>query len=115
MGPAWLRRSSRLIASLLLLSSLWQLPHRWQDDQACAPRSEAHDESQHVFTASQAADHAEHCAVCHWTRILKPGETSAASAATTRGATRDLGPFAADWIRDPGSDRLPPRAPPAAC
>ena len=51
MPLAWLRRSSRAVAALVLLVSMWQLPHRGQDDDICAPaQNEAHDESKHVFT-----------------------------------------------------------------
>ena len=53
MPLAWLRRSSRAVAALVLLVSMWQLPHRGQDDDICAPaQNEAHDESKHVFTTA---------------------------------------------------------------
>jgi hypothetical protein len=98
---------------LLLLVSVWQMPHRWQDDDVCLPVAEAHDESKHVYTAPQGAAHDDHCAVCHWTRWLKPVFASTAAATRNPDGRSDLLAFAGETIRDPGSDRLPPRAPPA--
>ena len=113
MRSGWLWRSSRLVATLLLLVSVWQMPHRWQDDEVCLPIAEAHDESKHVYTVPEAAAHEEHCAVCHWTRWLKPLFGSTAALTTASGGRSDLLTFAGETIRDPASDRLPPRAPPA--
>jgi hypothetical protein len=115
MRSGWLRRSSRIVAALLLLTSLWQLPHRWQDDEVCAPVAEAHDESKHVFTAPTAAGHAEHCAVCHWTRWVKPVFAATAAGSGVNGSGAALAPQAAGDLRDPASDRLPPRGPPPSC
>jgi hypothetical protein len=114
MSSGWLRRWARVVAALLLLTSLWQLPHRWQDDELCSPVAESHDESKHVFTAPAGGGHADHCAVCHWTRWVKPVFAASLAVHAARGAGRDLAPYAADSLRDPASDRLPPRAPPTA-
>lgn len=114
MSLAWLRRSSRLVAGLVLLASLWQLPHRAEDDRICAPgAAEAHDESKHVFTAADGAGHQDHCAVCHWLRSIKPGFSSSMLAAVPTDAGRRLIPLTAGGLRDPGSDRRPARAPPS--
>src|SRR5688500_11517296 len=114
MSLAWLRRSARAVAAVLLLVSMWQLPHRAEDDAMCVPAAaEAHDESKHVFTSVADASHPEHCAVCHWLRSLNP---------VIR--TRSLNPVPAEcasgpWmlvsrsLRDPGGDRIPARAPPS--
>ena len=112
MRSGWLRGSSRLVATLLLMVSVWQMPHRWQDDDVCLPAAEAHDESKHVYTAPEAGVHEVHCAVCHWTRWLKPafGSTAPIAPADRRGG--DLFAFAGESVRDPGSDRRPARAPP---
>jgi hypothetical protein len=112
MRSGWLRRSSRLVATLVLLVSVWQMPHRWQDDEVCLPIAEAHDESKHVYTAPQTAAHEDHCAVCHWTRWLKPVFASSATMANAGSRSGDLLTFAGESVRDPGSDHLPPRAPP---
>jgi hypothetical protein len=67
------RRSSRVIAAVLLLAAA-RLPHVAVDDAACVPAAipgyGEHDESQHGFQANVPAG-SEHCAVCHWTRSLR--------------------------------------------
>src|SRR5215203_3866826 len=74
MALAWLRRSSRAVAAVVLLVSMWQMPHLGQDDDICAPaQAEAHDESKHVFTTATAAAGQEHCAICHWVRSMNLG------------------------------------------
>ena len=113
MSLAWLRRSSRALAALVLLSSLWQLPHRSQDDEICAPVAEAHDESKHVFTAAAGAAHQDHCAICHWTRWLKPVFAAATAVTANSGSGGELAPFSSQLRRDPASDRRPARAPPS--
>ena len=113
MPLAWLRRSSRAVAAVLLLVSMWQLPHGAEDDQMCAPlTAEAHDESKHIFTSLGDSDTQEHCAVCHWLRSLnRPFGDAVLVAASGESSSR---PWAAASrsLRDPGSDRIPARAPP---
>jgi hypothetical protein len=114
MRLAWLRPSSRVIAAVLLLTSLWQLPHRAQDDEICVPAAaEAHDESKHVFTNVGAADHQDHCAICHWLRSLKPAFSSGHAVAAPTNPGRRLTASTFGVLRDPGADRLPARAPPS--
>lgn len=67
-----LRGYARTVAAVLVVLSLWSLPHLSLPD-ICVPEgAEQHDESKHVFTAAPAASQTEHCAVCHWMRTLKP-------------------------------------------
>ena len=113
MSLGRLRRSTRLVAAILLLASPWQLLHRSADDEICLPSSEAHDASKHVFTADSGAGHAEHCAICHWTRLLKPDLSVRASAALIDHASADLIAAADAYRRDPSTDQLPSRAPPS--
>ena len=114
MGLAWLRRSSRLIAAVVLLASMWQLPHRAQDDEICVPAAtEAHDESKHVFTAVADYDHRDHCAICHWLRTLKPAYSAGPVATTGADAGLRLAAPASSSLRDPGTGQLPARAPPS--
>jgi hypothetical protein len=113
MRSGWLRRSSRLVAALLLLTSLWQLPHRWGGDGVCAPAAEAHDESKHAYTVPSDQPHQDHCAVCHWTRWLNPMFSAGPAVAINTGAGYDLVPLSPSLLRDPSTDRLPARAPPA--
>lgn len=114
MSLGRLRRSTRLVAAFLLLASVWQLPHRSAGDEVCLPSSQAHDESKHVFTTDTDAGHAEHCAICHWTRWLKP-DLSVRAAAVRIDAAGDE-PFASRTLahRDPSTENLPSRAPPSA-
>ena len=109
-----LRGWTRLVATTLLLVSGWQLPHRSADDQVCLPSSESHDESKHVFTPESDAGHADHCAICHWTRWLKPDLSVRAAGIRADEAGDDLiasDPFAR---RDQSAENLPSRAPPSA-
>lgn len=112
MSLGRLRRSTRLVAAILLLASPWQLLHRSADDQVCLASSEAHDESKHVFTPDMGGGHAEHCAICHWTRWLKPGLSVRAAAIRIDSGGDDLIPASAFAHRDPSIENLPPRAPP---
>jgi hypothetical protein len=78
VSSAWLRRSSRLIAALLLTISVWGLGHKPFAQDLCLPDgAEQHDASKHAFTAEVDLEH-EHCAICHWHRFLRPtfGQTS---------------------------------------
>ncbi|MBA3640193.1 MAG: hypothetical protein M3541_09490 [Acidobacteriota bacterium] len=114
MTLAWLRRSSRAVAALLLLVSMWQLPHRAEDDEICAPGSaEAHDESKHVFTPVGDTAHPDHCAICHWLRSLNPGFSATSSPVAPADAGSRLAARASGARRDPGADCLPARAPPS--
>ena len=112
MSSGWLRRSSPLVATLLLVTTLWQLPHRWQDDDVCAPVAEAHDESKHAYTAPSAQGHQDHCAVCHWTRWMNPVFSAGPAVIADTGSGDDLVPASWFLLRDPSTDRLPARAPP---
>ena len=114
MSLAWLRRSSRAVAAVLLLVSMWQLPHRAQDDEMCGPlTAEAPDESKHVFTAVASSDAQEHCAVCHWLRSMNLGLRTGDLVAVP--AESSTGPWTvvSRSLRDAGADRIPARAPPA--
>ena len=113
MSLRLLRRSSRAVAAFLLLSSFLQLPHPSQSDRFCLPGPEAHDESKHVITSVSDADHSEHCAICHWTRLLKPVFASGSAAPIRSDRSGDLIGFASFAWRDPALAHLPPRAPPS--
>ena len=113
MSLARLRRSSRIVAAVLLLVSAVGLPHRLQADDICVPPGlEEHDESKHVFTPATDADHQRHCAVCHWLRWMKPVFSPSAVSAAQQDSSSDLVQLAATSFRDPASDQLPARAPP---
>lgn len=114
MPLAWLRRSSRAVAAIVLLVSMWQMPHRAVDDEICAPGSaEAHDESKHVFTGVSGAGHQEHCAICHWLRSIDPGRGMGALTGVPVPSDARFFAVVSGSLRDPGSSRLPARAPPS--
>jgi len=105
-------RSSRVIALLLLLVSVWTSSHRQQDDDACVPIVAGEHSSKHAFTAPGLEDD-EHCAVCHWIRALKPAFTGSAIVSTALVQADRLSVPALSAPVSPSSVRLPARAPPA--
>ena len=114
MSLVRIRRSSRVIAAILLAASMLQFPHPSLDDEACTrSRAEAHDESKHVFTSATSPSHPDHCAICHWTRWVKPVFAARPAETLDRGGSGELAASNARVFRDPSADRLPPRAPPA--
>ena len=92
---------------------MWQLPHRRLDDAACAPATEAHDASKHVFAAASPGEHGDHCAICHWTRWFKPGLGDGPHSVVPDGSSAELAGYAAPFRRDHSANRLSSRAPPA--
>jgi hypothetical protein len=107
-------RSSRVIALLLLLVSVWTSSHRQLDDDACLPvLAGEHDASKHAFTAPEV-ENDEHCAVCHWMRALKPAFTASGIVSTALAQADRLSVLALSAPVSPSSVRLPARAPPVA-
>jgi hypothetical protein len=114
MSLGWIRRSSRVIAAILLLTSMLQFPHPSLDDDACSPgAAERHDESKHVFTSVTPTPDQDHCAICHWTRWMNPVFSSGPSVIVDLSARGELAAAMAGILRAPSADRLPPRAPPS--
>ena len=114
MSLGALRSSSRAIALLLIVVSLAGFRHGALDDIACTPGgTEQHDESKHVVTAAARGEHADHCAICHLLRSLKPDLTVSGSAARQPDLTAAIAPREIFNRRDPATDHLPARAPPA--
>ena len=109
---ARLRRSSRVVA-LLLLVSFWGLAHKTGDDLCASDLPQTHDESKHAIGAPSGAD-TEHCAICHSVRTPRRplGTISPVTAPLV-----DRGPVCAPEPlarRAPALDNLPARAPPAS-
>jgi hypothetical protein len=114
MALAWLRRSSRAVAAIVLLVSMWQMPHRAVDDEICAPgAAEAHDESKHVFTTVSGTGHQDHCAICHWLRSIDPGQGQRTLTAVPVASDARFFALVSGSLRAPDSSRIPARAPPA--
>ena len=111
-----MRRWSRVIAVVLLMTAVPATPHFAQDDFACdlaALASAEHDESKHGFRAAGDAAERDHCALCHWSRSLRSPltplgvtVTPAAPAAAEHGVVAAL-------LLSPALENLPARAPPA--
>src|SRR5829696_3719265 len=113
MALAWLRRSSRAVAAIVLLVSMWQMPHRGADDEFCAPgAAEAHDESKHVFTSVSDTGHQDHCAICHWLRSIDPGHGLRAMTAVPVASDTRFFALVSGSLRAPDSSRITARAPP---
>lgn len=111
MALARLRRSSRLIA-LVLLTSFWAVSHRANDDACAAGIFQAHDESKHVIRAPTGGE-PEHCAICHSLRTLRRpfGPIAHLGYLDAYGAVVESAEILP--LRAPALDNLPARAPPA--
>lgn len=106
-----LRRSSRVIA-VLLLASFWSLSHRDVDDACTTGVFETHDESAHAFGAARDTT-PDHCAVCHAARSPRRSFGPAAQLHAPRVPGTVVANSEAVSRRAPALDRLPARAPPA--
>ena len=115
MRSCRLRRWSRVVAFVLLAVSVRPF-HAASDDPGCAwPETvSTRDGGSVLAKASEpSAGTQDHCAVCHWSRLLRSpltgtGLTFAASQATA--ALQSSGP--GDYVAST-HDHLPARAPPA--
>ena len=113
-----MRRWSRVLAVVLLLTAARGVPHLGLDDLACElggyEGSTPHDESTHVLRPAPTDDPQDHCAVCHWARLLRSSRLSltswsvhlAPALAVVTTPSRALTPFSLGG--------LPARAPPLA-
>ena len=107
------RGSAKTVSAVLMLLSLWSLPHRSLPD-ICVPAGlEEHDETKHVFTAAAQGPHSEHCAICHWMRTLKPVFSATPHAGTPLAAGAAVAIRTAPIVNDSALDHLPARAPPS--
>jgi hypothetical protein len=109
-----MRRWTRVVALLLLVASVRPF-HSASDDPGCAwPDAVSTRDGHSVLAKATEASSGtqDHCAICHWTRLLRSpltetGLTVAVSQATT--ALQSAGP--SDYVA-PTHDHLPARAPP---
>ena len=109
-----MRRWARTVALVLLVASA-RLPHLGQDDQLCAgPSSGGSSEASSVLGAgSGAPSQPEHCAICHWTRLLRsPLTVVGISPINVEPPTLVLRGALPAHV-DPVHEHLPARAPPA--
>ncbi len=110
-----LRRWARAVALLLLVASA-RLPHAGQDDEACAALLAvgSSQDGSTLIEGSGAVSQPDHCAICHWTRLLRSpltvvGVTVAAAGPATLVSWRAL-PFHPDPVQQHLSARAPPSA-----
>ena len=107
-----MRRWARAVALVLLVASA-RLPHAAQDDQACASvfgGGASHDQS---ALAAGSASQPDHCAICHWTRLLRSPLTPVGVTTASLGPATVVLRHALPLVVDPDDDLLPARAPPA--
>jgi hypothetical protein len=108
-----MRRWARTVALLLLVASA-RLPHLGQDDRGCAGFvSGGSSEDASAFSvSSDAASQPDHCAICHWTRLLRSPLTVVGICTTTVGPATVVSRGALPLHVDPVNEHLPARAPP---
>jgi hypothetical protein len=116
MSLSRMRRWSRVVAVMLLIAAARGTPHFAQDDIGCdlaILAAAEHDESKHGFRSSGDSGERDHCALCHWSRLLRSpltalgvNVTPAAPAALEQG-------FVAPAPVSPIPEELPARAPPS--
>ena len=109
-----LRRWTRLVALVLLVASA-RLPHLGQDDQACAGLVAAgsSQDASGLIEASGVASQSDHCAICHWTRLLRSPLTIVRVTVASTGPAILVSQRALPVHADPVAAHLPARAPPA--
>jgi hypothetical protein len=109
-----MRRWARTVALVLLVASA-RLPHLGQDDQACASLfSDGASQDNSAFgNGSDPASQPEHCAICHWTRLLRSPLTVVGITTTNVGPATLVLRGALQAHVEPVNEHLPARAPPA--
>jgi hypothetical protein len=109
-----MRRWARTVALVLLVASA-RLPHLGQDVQACASLfSDGASQDNSAFgNGSDPASQPEHCAICHWTRLLRSPLTVVGITSTNVGPAILVLRGVLPAHIDPVSEHLPARAPPA--
>lgn len=107
-----IRSYVRLVAIALLVAAPVAFLHTGQDDVACALAGGAQTDGATVKNTT-AANGAEHCLICHWTRSFRSPFASTAHLESVLVITArvDVSPDAEQCA--PPLDQLPARAPPA--
>jgi hypothetical protein len=109
-----MRRWARTVALVLLVASA-RLPHLGQDDQLCAglTSSGSSQDNSVLGAGSGTPSPPEHCAICHWTRLLRSPLTVVGITTTNVGPATLVLRGAIPAHVDPVTAHLPARAPPA--
>ena len=103
------------VVALVLLAAAVRPPHAAFDDDACSWAGLLRPSgAETALTRGQPdAPAQDHCAVCHWTRLLRSPLTAVSVAVVSNGAPSLLGAAAAQHYTPPADRHLPARAPPA--
>jgi hypothetical protein len=109
-----LKRWSRAVA-LVLLAATVRLSHIAADDAACAPwlSIQPADGGMAVAQDNGVSSASDHCAICHWTRLLRSPLTPLGVLFAASGAARPLERGPQHPYVAPVRPHLPARAPPA--
>src|SRR5690349_24381997 len=109
------RRWTRIVALLLLVASVRPF-HSASDDPGCAwpDAVSSRDGGSALAKATGTATGAQdHCAICHWTRVLRSPLTETGVTVVALSATATLESSGPRVCLAPTHDHLPARAPPA--
>lgn len=113
-----MRRWSRVLAVVLLMTAARGVPHLGLDDLACElgdyEGSTPHDESTHVLRPAPKDVQQDHCAVCHWARLLRSSRLSLTSWSVHLAPALAVVPTTPRAFTPFSLDGLPARAPPLA-
>ena len=108
------RRWSRVVA-LVLLAAIVRLPHTAPDDDACTPWLAIQFANGGAAVAQDdgVSPAPDHCAICHWTRLLRSPLTPLGVFVGPAGAATTLERGPQHSYVAPVNSHLPARAPPA--
>ena len=108
-----LRRAVRGVAVMVLAAILVGTLHLPTAQDACVPAGpEHHDESKHAFAPLGEQSH-NHCAICHWQRLQRPGLTQLPLEIAALLSCVELTGADAARPNHNSFNQLPARAPPA--
>ena len=108
-----LRRWPRIVALLLLVASA-RLPHAGQDDDACATLAAgSSQDGSAIIDGTGTASQPDHCAICHWTRLLRSPLTVVGVTVASVGPATVVARLALPVHTNPVNEHLPARAPPS--
>jgi hypothetical protein len=104
--------------ALVLLTVAVRPPHAASDDEACAPwfdgLADRTAQTSLATSTAPASDAQEHCAICHWTRLLRSPLTPIGVTITVATAATTLERSGPQAYVAPIHEHLPARAPPAS-
>src|SRR5215212_7312811 len=110
-----LKRWSRAVALALLVVAVCP-PHAATDDAACSPwpdgLGQGHTDTSLAAGTAPASSGPEHCAICHWTRLLRSPLTPIGVTITVATAATTLERSGPPAHAAPVRAHLPARAPP---